>query len=653
MANYDVQIALAVKGQKELQRTRVETRLLQRSIDKLNRTVVKDSKKSVKSFDSLSKEVNRASRALNTAAIGTEDYRKAIRNVIKVEDQYSKELAKKNKLFEIEKIAYKNGISLSQAKQKIIEREIKAENELARARLKSSRVGSAIGRGAASAVGSGIIGGGFPLLFGQGPISALGGAAGGVAGGALSAIPGMGQFGFALSIAGTAIGSAMEDLSEAMRKPEENIENLIGKLGLVGTPTEKMAKELEKLGLKGSAAKLVMDKFNEKFGDAPDILKENSEKMLEFKNKVNELGTAITLFLGKALVPFIDSIMSGMTQGTLLKSLKAQEGENFGKVQQSIVNQSQLEAQRLFNTTNQGKDIGKSYSQIFDERLTFNLKKAVRSPDVTPNLLPGGTPQGGPPPTNPNQDLIDKTKFNKEILPLQQALEIEQKRLTTSSEKLTLMQEQFELTNLENELELLKLDNKGTENGLHDDTIRKLEAQIDLQKAVVANAKALVDPFRQVSNIIAQDMSNAIKGLIQGTQTLNEALNNVLNKLADAFLNMALFGNTGGSLEKGVGILGSIFGGFLANGGQAKAGKPYMVGERGAELFVPKTSGTVIPNNELGGMGGSTNIVVNVDASGSNVEGDEEEGKQLGALVAAAVQGEIVKQQRPGGLLSR
>ena len=652
MANYDVQIAIAVKGQKELQRTRVETRLLQRSIDKLNKTVVKDSKKSVKSFDSLSKEVNRASRALNTAAIGTDDYRKAIRNVIKVEDQYSKELAKKAKIFQIEKVAYKEGISFSQAKEKIIQREIQAENELARARLRSSRLGSAIGRGAASAVGSGIIGGGFPLLFGQGAISALGGGIGGVAGGALSAIPGMGQFGFALSIAGTAIGSAMEDLSEAMRKPEDNIENLIGKLGLVGTPTEKMAKELEKLGLKGSAAKLVMDKFNEKFGDAPDILKENSEKMLEFKNKITELGTAITLFLGKALVPFIDSIMGGMTQGTLLKSLKAQEGTNFSKAQQSIVNQSQLEAQRLFNTTNQGKDIGKTYSQIFDERLTFNLKKAVGSPDVTPNLLLG-TPQGGSPPTNPNQDLIDKTKFNKEILPLRQALEIEQKRLTTSSEKLTLMQEQFELTNLENELELLKLDNKGTENSLHDDTIKKLEAQIDLQEAVIANAEALIDPFRQVSNIIVQDIGNGIKGLIQGTQTLNEALSNVLNKLADAFLNMALFGNTGGSLEKGGGLLGSIFGGFLANGGQATAGKPYMVGERGAELFVPKTSGTVIPNNELGGMGGSTNIVVNVDASGSNVEGDEEEGKQLGALVAAAVQGEIVKQQRPGGLLSR
>tara|TARA_R100001460_G_scaffold12663_1_gene28917 strand:+ start:2470 stop:4410 length:1941 start_codon:yes stop_codon:yes gene_type:complete len=646
VANYDVQIAIAVKGQKELQRTRVETRLLQRSIDRLNKTVVKDSKKSLKSFDSLSKEVSRAKRAFQTAAIGTDDYRKAIRNVIKVEDQYNKELLKKNKIFEIEETAYKKGISFSQAKEQVLRKEIKAERELHKARLAKGKLTPAFGRGAASAVGSGIIGGGFPLLFGQGPISALGGAAGGIAGGALSAIPGMGQFGFALSIAGTAIGSAMEDLSEAMRKPEDNIENLIGKLGLVGTPTEKMAKELEKLGLKGSAAKLVMDKFNERFGDAPDILRENSEKMLEFKNKINELGTAITLFLGKALVPFIDSILSGMTQGNLLKSLKAQEGENFGKVQQSIVNQSHLEAQRLFKTTNQGKDIGKTYSQIFDERLTFNLKKAVGSPDVTSNLLTG-TPQGGPPPTNPNQELIEKTKFNKEILPLQQALEIEQKRLTTSSEKLTLMQEQFELTNLENELELLKLDNKGTENDLHGDTIKKLEAQINLQEQVVNNAKALADPFREVSNIIAQDIGNGIRGLIKGTETLGNLLNNVVNKLIDGFINMAIFGNFGGTFERGGGgLLGAI---FKANGGPVKKGGSYIVGERGPEMFSPGVSGTITPNHALGG---STTVIVNVDASGSSVEGNEEGGRELGRLISAAIQSELVQQKRPGGILA-
>ena len=49
----------------------------------------------------------------------------------------------------------------------------------------------------------------------------------------------------------------------------------------------------------------------------------------------------------------------------------------------------------------------------------------------------------------------------------------------------------------------------------------------------------------------------------------------------------------------------------------------------------------------MGGM----NIVVNVDASGSSVEGDEQQGRELGVLISAAIQSELIKQKRPGGLL--
>ena len=89
----------------------------------------------------------------------------------------------------------------------------------------------------------------------------------------------------------------------------------------------------------------------------------------------------------------------------------------------------------------------------------------------------------------------------------------------------------------------------------------------------------------------------------------------------------------------------------MASGGPAMADTPYIVGEKGPELFMPGRSGTVIPNDALGG--GSTNVVVNVDASGnSNVQGDQSQGKQLGLAVSAAVQAELIKQQRPGGLLA-
>lgn len=98
----------------------------------------------------------------------------------------------------------------------------------------------------------------------------------------------------------------------------------------------------------------------------------------------------------------------------------------------------------------------------------------------------------------------------------------------------------------------------------------------------------------------------------------------------------------------------------LASGGPVQANKPYIVGEEGPELFTPKTSGQVIPNNELssGGMGAqivggsNTSITVNVDASGSEVEGNNEQGQMLGEVLAAAIQSELIKQKRPGGLLT-
>ena len=66
-------------------------------------------------------------------------------------------------------------------------------------------------------------------------------------------------------------------------------------------------------------------------------------------------------------------------------------------------------------------------------------------------------------------------------------------------------------------------------------------------------------------------------------------------------------------------------------------------------LTVSNALGTITPNEMLGG---STNIVVNVDASGSSVEGDEEQGRELGRMISVAIQSELIKQKRPGGLLT-
>ena len=76
-----------------------------------------------------------------------------------------------------------------------------------------------------------------------------------------------------------------------------------------------------------------------------------------------------------------------------------------------------------------------------------------------------------------------------------------------------------------------------------------------------------------------------------------------------------------------------------------------LMGEAGPEAIMPLKRGA---NGKLGvqSSGGVGNIVVNVDASGSSIEGDSAQSEQFGRALAAAIQSELIQQQRPGGLLS-
>jgi len=649
VAGYNVDLEIAVKNAKELQKTRVGVKQLQREIRRFNKEAQQGTKV-VKNFKNLEEVVGRSKAALNTAAIGTSKFNKAVKALAKSELTYSKEMANRNRALENAKRAQLGMQSIEEREHQLLMR----GNRLRDLRLKKEKMlnktrgmrGRGLGGGFGNALGSGIIGGGFPLLFGQGPTAAIGGALGGIGGGLIG-----GQFGFALSIAGTTIGSALDDLAKALAKPTENIEKLVQKFGLSGTATGDLALELEKLGLKSSAAKLLLEKGAEQLGLTTEEVELNTEKMQEFENAINKLGTQITLFLANNLTPFLEKL------------------SEFGKKPREILEQAIMGPEGRF------EDYFGTGGNFFEKALSFlmfgpggdptqqfeRFKKKYLSTSNIPagegNAIINGVPINpdfGKPgitastvdPNKPASDLARKTFEEKELLPLKQKLELEQNRLLVSSDKLNLMKEEFELTNIENELQRTIKENEKLSSDELDKKIEKLKIARDTQLQVVENTKKLIDPFRQISGIIAQDIGDGIRGLIRGTETLGNLLNNVINKLADAFINMAIFGNFGGTFERGSGLLGSI---FKANGGAVKGGGSYVVGERGPEVFSPGVSGTITPNHALGG---STTVVVNVDASGTEVQGDEEQGRELGRLISAAVQSELIQQKRPGGILA-
>ena len=160
----------------------------------------------------------------------------------------------------------------------------------------------------------------------------------------------------------------------------------------------------------------------------------------------------------------------------------------------------------------------------------------------------------------------------------------------------------------------------------------------------------LNNAFEKIGDTLATGVSNALVGVVNGTRSLADAAKNLLNDIANQFLRLGI--NT---------FLFSAFGGAdglfknlptFAAGGRPPVGRPSIVGEKGPELFVPSTAGTIIPNNKIGGGGVVNNITISVDASGSSVEGDEQQGRELGRAIASAVQSEIINQKRAGGLLA-
>ena len=188
---------------------------------------------------------------------------------------------------------------------------------------------------------------------------------------------------------------------------------------------------------------------------------------------------------------------------------------------------------------------------------------------------------------------------------------------------------------------------------------------------IIPQATVLSDEFKSLANTINNEIVSGIEGMIDGTKTLGQVASSMLKKIANQMLQMAIMGQSGsggigGSL---LSAIGGIFGfggggsgftspgvltsdldfsGAFANGGRPPIGKAALVGERGPELFVPRTTGTIVPNHAMG----SATVNVAVDASGSSVEGNADQAAQLGKAIGVAVQQELIKQKRPGGLLA-
>lgn len=149
--------------------------------------------------------------------------------------------------------------------------------------------------------------------------------------------------------------------------------------------------------------------------------------------------------------------------------------------------------------------------------------------------------------------------------------------------------------------------------------LNQLERQEEMAKMFVTMEEG-AKRTQQVFDTVFGSISSAIENFTKtGKLSVKDMARDIIQSLiaiqmkaaAMKFLGAAFSMYSGGGFGTGNAFGNQDLGGFLAEGGPANANTPYIVGERGPELFVPRSAGTVIPNNQMSNMGSTTNVTNN------------------------------------------
>ena len=732
MADYSVDIAVAVKGSQQLKKLRTEISNTSKELTVLNKLANKQSKTLPNSFQTLNKLVKQVRNNFDRAAIGTKRYNDAAKQLVDVEAKYNNELRKREKL--LNRLRQQRPFETVQGKNVMASREARkgsgfadfsrsvtekadlrrVENNTKTTAKKTSLMATLLtqqaaasnfdrlgGRGSSffnnlgigrnaneqgmfampggvaqrrrGAAQSAMIGGGFPLLFGSGVPGAIAGGVGGAIGGALA--PGGG---FAGSILATAIVAQTQKVM-AFRREVKEMNMAIKATGNESIISRQKIKELAKeLKISPEKALEELQKFETvRFGDVTLKLKEafGTKENMDLIMNLKDVESLTKSILESR------NLIGEAAANDLINSLKVKDA-------------SEVELDFLNKILDVQRNITKERNQKpgFSREDTDIIFKGMRNPEVfklfTESLKASGNEMGALiEQFNPKnmEFFYSAIRSNTEFMNELQKLGGEKKlkelflNFTLSSDQVDkLLPKVKELKKLR--AEGIAADKKATDEltqqineffRIVDENAEKMRFIPEFD-AVGQQLKDLMNPMRQVidlSKAIKTGFEDSFKGIIKGTMSVSEAFRSMLNRIADYFLdtaaqllalqvqksflglfsNMFTLGNPTSAFDNFDPSKFYEIPGERAKGGPVTGGKPYIVGERGPELFTPGVSGTITPNHALGG---STTVVVNVDASGSSVQGDEDNSRELGRLISVAVQSELIQQKRPGGLLA-
>ena len=129
-------------------------------------------------------------------------------------------------------------------------------------------------------------------------------------------------------------------------------------------------------------------------------------------------------------------------------------------------------------------------------------------------------------------------------------------------------------------------------------------------KKVFENNETTLLKFEKLGESVAKKLEDglvdAFMNIRSGVEGLKDVMDQILKDIIAQLIRVHV-------VQKAVGAVTSFFGGGKASGGPVSAGRAYIVGEKGPELFVPGSSGGIVPNNQLATAGAGTNVNVTFD----------------------------------------
>ena len=255
--------------------------------------------------------------------------------------------------------------------------------------------------------------------------------------------------------------------------------------------------------------------------------------------------------------------------------------------------------------------------------------------------------------------------------------QILQNSLYGKTEELRLQNESLFLTGEEKHIAAAKLMLMKEGLALTPEAIALASAELKTQEDIGRVMKAKKDLVGSFTDA----MSAGINGMIQGTMSMKDAFKNMalsvlkmLGNIITQMLVMRFLGSAFGmGITSGMGSVANTIAAPVArNGGVFSAGKKmggyadggiakgstsgYPAVLHGTEAVVPLPDGKSIPVS-MNGSGQNNNVTVNVSMDGqgnaqSQSDSNGQQGANIGKLIAGAVQEELQRQKRPGGILS-